>query len=125
MSESNAQIIRSIGALEEAVKNLANVAIRMDDKALEERHAIYERIDDLASEVMKIASKVDVQQSKLDKIAPTIEKFEESYQRSIGAKHLGKFIWGIIISILTVGIAAIGQILNWWQHHAILPPGLH
>lgn len=125
MPESNAQVLRSIGALEEAVKHLAQVATRMDDKALEERRAIYDKIDELADEVTELSLRFEVMQTKLKEISPTIEKFEESYQRSLGAKHLGKFIWGAIISIATVGIAAIGQILNWWQHHVATMPGVH
>ncbi len=121
--ESNAQIIKSLGALEEAVKGLATTAARMDDRALAERHAIYERVDELKDEINDATARVEVLATKLELIYPTVVEINKERERSIGAKHYGKLLWGAVVSILTILIAAASQLYQFWEHHQQLPPG--
>jgi len=114
------QTLKSIGGLEEAVKNLAQVAIRMDDKALAERQAIYDRVDALRESVANLTTDLRQVVSDVDELKPEMKTIRENYQRSLGARRFGKFIWGVIISVATIAIAILSQVVPL-IHHAIMP----
>lgn len=116
------QILRSIGALEEAVRNLAAIAIRMDDKALAERQAIYDRVDLLKNEIQALTSKVEHATIKITDMEPTVTRMERNFERREGIRSFGKVIWGAIVSIATLAIAAVTLAVNFWFNaHPVLP----
>jgi hypothetical protein len=109
------QTLKSIGALEEAVKNLAQVAIRMDDKALDERKAIYDRVDAIRQDVSDLISKVEFLSSKVASMGPIVEKIDDAYQQAIGAKHMGKLIWGVIIAVGGLIISLGSHLISYFH----------
>lgn len=100
---------RTIGAVEQSVKNLENIANRMDF-----------RMDDIRNDISSLSAKVAGLDEKITILAPTVKRFEEAALQSAGAKKLGKYIWGVIISLGTIGAA-------YWTHgteigKALVPP---
>jgi hypothetical protein len=109
------QTLKSIGALEEAVKNLAQVAIRMDDKALEERKAIDDRVDSIREDVSDLIRKVELLSNKVNSMGPVVEKIDDAYQQAIGAKHMGKLIWGVIIAVCGLAISVGSHLISYFH----------
>lgn len=123
MATVNTEVLKAIGALQEAVKNLIAQAERLDDRAQEHRDSIYEMIEALREEVSKLTSDVRVQEDRLAKLEPVVGALNASHERSVGAKGLGKFIWTVIIALVSLAVTAANQLLTYFHHNP--PPLTH
>jgi DNA repair ATPase RecN len=117
MATVDTEILKAIGALQEAVKNLVIQAERLDDKAQEHREIIYGKLDELQKEIGRVSSDLKVQENRVDGIEPKVSVLNSHYERSQGAKGLGKFIWTVIIAIIGVAVTAANQLITYFHGH--------
>lgn len=106
------QLMKQLGAIEEAVRNLVNSAERMEDRALDDRREIYDRIDAVRKEISDIAADLRVHEERLNSLEPVVKEIDGKEKRQEGAKHFGKLVWTIIISLITVTVSVGSQVFQ-------------
>lgn len=106
-------IMKQLGAVEEAVKNLVQSAARMEDRALEERREIYDRIDAIHDKISSLVADLKVHDEKIHAMEPIVRQVSDSAKRSEGAKNFGRLIWTTIISLITVAVSVGSQVLQY------------
>ena len=116
MATADLEVLKAIGALQEAVKNLLSQAEKLDDRAQEHREVIYRRLDDLKEEVSALAARVLVNENTLERIEPSVVRVSAAYERSQGAKHLGWLIWTVVMAIVSAAVTALTHILDMFPH---------
>ena len=107
------EIMKQLGALEEAVRSVVSSAQKMETRALEERKEIYDRIDAIKDEVSRLATDLKVHDEKLETMEPVVKDINNRQQQSMGEDRLGKFVWTAIISAATVLVTVVIQIFNY------------
>lgn len=106
-------IMKQLGAVEEAVRNLVHSAARMEDRALEERREIYERIDSIRHDIAELATGLKVHEERLVAMEPVVRAIDAKEKRAEGAKHLGRLVWTTIISLITVAVSVGSQVIQY------------
>lgn len=100
------EVARIIGQLENAVTNLTNTWQHQDANASAGRAEIHRKIDEVIKDVLRLTARVDALSKNVTIIEPSIKEFNDEKLRDEGAKKLGKWLWGILLT--TAGFIGYG-----------------
>lgn len=120
------QMSAAIGGLQADVKNLKDSIDNLnqiwglrEESATAGRRVVHEKVDLLRKDFTHLSAEVENVSMKLTEIEPAISEFKDARQRLIGARHLGKFLWGAFLS----AAGAMGYALGEWLHLFWPPKG--
>lgn len=121
------QMSAAIGGLQADVRNLKDSIDGLnriwgdrEEAATAGRRVVHEKVDLLRNDFIHLSAEVENVSVDIAEIKPAIEEFKGARQRQIGARHLGKFIWGLFLSAAGAAGYAIGEWL-----HLFWPPKGH
>lgn len=100
------EVARIIGQLESAVTNLTNTWQRQEASAVAGRLELHRKIDEAIKDLLKLTERVNSLSKNVTIIEPSIKEFNDEKLRDEGAKKLGKWLWGILLT--TAGFIGYG-----------------
>jgi chromosome segregation ATPase len=123
MTEGMNEINRTIGRLQASIENLTKTLGEQDREATEGRRELHRKIEELKNKVVRIATELQKLSEDFTKMEPSIVRFEQRRQRSIGERGVInvviKLVWGALIA----GIGAVSYVISDFIH--ILWPPRH
>jgi chromosome segregation ATPase len=113
------EVSRSLGALQSSVDTLTRTWAEQDRKATEGRRDLHRKLEELREDVTKMRGQLDMQEKKIDKIEPSVRRFEDGQQHTAGVKYVIGLIWAALV----LGVSGIAYMVHDW--FAILWPPKH
>lgn len=101
----------SVGKLVGQVELLLN----RDDKAEINRKALYEKVEEVGRDVLKLNARMTVAEDKLVEHQPTITEFITVKHKVQTAGTIGKWLWGaggILLTIVAFIVTKVGDYIS-------------
>lgn len=92
------EVARIIGQLENAVTSLTDTWQRQDARACAAIVDMHRKIDEAIKDVINLTARVDALSRNVTIIEPSIKEFNDEKLRDEGAKKLGRWLWGILLT---------------------------
>lgn len=100
------EVARIIGQLENAVTNLTITWQRQEERANVGRAELHRKIDEAIIDLLRLTERVNTLSQHVTVIQPSIKEFNDEKMRDEGAKSLGRWLWGILLT--TAGFIGYG-----------------
>jgi hypothetical protein len=111
---------RALGSLEASVENVTHTVANMtvawaeqERNATEGRRELHDKIDDVRQVAFALASKVDGMAKEMIEISPAVREFRRQRERAIGARNLGRWVWGAMLT----AAGGLGWVISEWLHY--------
>lgn len=101
----------SIGSLKGTIETMTRVWQQQEATATAGRRVVHDKVDVLTTNIHSLTSRVDQMNKDIVAIQPAVKVFHEEKLRAEGAKRLGRYLWGLMLT------AAGG--LGWGIHEVI------
>jgi len=114
-------VARALGDLEGTVRGMSEQWRRQDESANAGRRGVYERLDALTQQVMRMSANFegvaqDVAELKNDietEVMPTIDAVKMAAAKQAGALSAGKIFWSFMVGVAGAVGFAIHEVLQY------------
>ena len=112
---------RSVGALQQVVTHMTDTWRSQEQVATEGRRLMHSKIDMLKEGVAGLTGRVDNMAGELSALKPAVQEFKDEKLRDEGAKRLGKYLWGGILTAAGFGGWGFHELFSFMSHRPPTP----
>ena len=112
---------RSVGALQQVVTHMTDTWRSQEQVATEGRRLMHSKMDMLKEGVAGLTGRVDNMAGELSALKPAVQEFKDEKLRDEGAKRLGKYLWGGMLTAAGFGGWGIHELLGFMSHRPPTP----
>lgn len=103
---------RALGVLQGEVKFLTDTWRQQDATATEGRRALYEKVEVMIKEMMRLTGRVDAIADELEALKPVVAASDRRHQQAVGSKKIIAIVWTSLIALVSALTAGLLELVH-------------